>query len=364
MHSQAANMIDLEKVLAAISPDAPSGEADLSYDSAFLDLEIKIKGTVEHEFDGKEVQETKKDPNWNEIQEAALALLSRSHDLRVAMFLIRALIHTQGFSGLRFGVEMVLGFVDRFWETLYPQLDPEDNNDPTMRMSILESLSKDDDIIGPLKRGFLCVSPTMGQFSYRDILIANGKIEVPEKEKASAPNLARIEAAFKDTKATELAATKAAISASSKYLKDLKSALAKEIGESAGLPDFSDLQKALFEMEEILEKQLEGRQISEQVDMEEVAQTSESADKQPDSHLAESKNEPLETINGRQDVVRLLDRICSYYQSSEPGSPVPLLLKRARQLVDKDFLEIIQDLAPDSTAKIKNILSGEGEEKS
>ncbi len=66
----------------------------------------------------------------------------------------------------------------------------------------------------------------------------------------------------------------------------------------------------------------------------------------------------MNAITGRQDVVRLLDGICAYYQHNEPGSPVPLLLKRARQLVDKDFLEIIQDLAPDSAGKIKSLISG------
>ena len=43
----------------------------------------------------------------------------------------------------------------------------------------------------------------------------------------------------------------------------------------------------------------------------------------------------------------MIDEICSYYAQYEPSSPVPLLLQRARRLVNKSFVEILEDLAPD-----------------
>jgi type VI secretion system protein ImpA len=64
-------------------------------------------------------------------------------------------------------------------------------------------------------------------------------------------------------------------------------------------------------------------------------------------------------INDRQDVLRALDLICDYYARSEPSSPVPLLLQRARKLASKDFMEIIMDLAPDSLAQIQLIAGSE-----
>lgn len=53
------------------------------------------------------------------------------------------------------------------------------------------------------------------------------------------------------------------------------------------------------------------------------------------------------TIQSREDVVRALDRICEFYARTEPSSPVPMLLQRARRLVDKSFLEVLRDLVPD-----------------
>jgi len=62
-------------------------------------------------------------------------------------------------------------------------------------------------------------------------------------------------------------------------------------------------------------------------------------------------------INGRKDVIRAIDRICEYYATHEPSSPVPLLLRRAQRLVAKSFYEILEDMIPDSIAQAK-IISG------
>ena len=68
----------------------------------------------------------------------------------------------------------------------------------------------------------------------------------------------------------------------------------------------------------------------------------------------------LGALNSRKDVIRTLEQICTYYKDHEPASPVPLLLRRAIRLVDKSFVEILQDLAPDSLDQIQR-LSGETE---
>ena len=63
------------------------------------------------------------------------------------------------------------------------------------------------------------------------------------------------------------------------------------------------------------------------------------------------------SIQSPDDVIRTLDKICDYYEQFEPSSPVPLLLIRARKLVRKSFMEIIQDLSPDAVHQIE-VISG------
>jgi type VI secretion system protein ImpA len=60
-------------------------------------------------------------------------------------------------------------------------------------------------------------------------------------------------------------------------------------------------------------------------------------------------------IRGRDDVNRALDAICAYLERAEPANPAPLLLRRAQRLLEKNFVELIADLAPESVGQVKLI---------
>jgi type VI secretion system protein ImpA len=68
---------------------------------------------------------------------------------------------------------------------------------------------------------------------------------------------------------------------------------------------------------------------------------------------------PVGEIRSREDVVRVLERICDYYSRNEPSSPVPLLLRRAQRLATGSFMEIVRDLAPDAIKTIEQICGAE-----
>ena len=362
--------IDLDRLLAVISPAAPSGEKDLESDPAFVDLEIKIEGTPAR-FDGTSEHDAI-GPNWHEIRDAAFELLTRTHDLRVAMSFTRAMLHTAGLSGLSTGLELLCGLIDGYWETLYPRLDPEDNNDPTQRFNILVALCEGEDIIVPLSKTNLCVSRVFGQFSLRDIHFASGKIEPTKGNKTSIPTTDIIAAAFKDCGVEDLQATETAINASLQNLDTLITVLNAKLSESSeerksdpsSAPDFGTLKNILKEMKAFLEKQLEGRVAPDSSETDEASGIEGSSSAQAAENVSAQRGKPMDTINTRQDVIRVLDKICTYYQNNEPGSPVPLLLKRARQLVEKNFFEIMQDLGLDSAAQIKTLFNGAADDTS
>ncbi len=66
-------------------------------------------------------------------------------------------------------------------------------------------------------------------------------------------------------------------------------------------------------------------------------------------------------INSRDDAIRVLDKVCDYFLRHEPSSPVPLLLRRARRLVSKNFMEIMRDMAPEGLPQVEKI-RGEGDD--
>jgi type VI secretion system protein ImpA len=366
--SNKVSTIEVERLLQEISPEAPSGENDLAHDSVFMELETDIQGTPRIDSGGKVIQEAK-DPNWSKIQESALELLGRTHDLRVAVSLTRALLHTEGLQGLHAGLSLLRGYVERYWDTLYPRLDPEDDNDPTERVNVLEALGDWNMMIAPLMKARLCSSRTAGHINLRQYRIAAGKaaeLTVSDEEKKTVPTLATIEGAFADCSLDELQTNREHIGGSLHALNDLEAVLGEKVG-SADAPDLKQLNDVLREIDNLLGDQLARREplkSSNKQDKPRKAEESSKPDRVQDRQPGDfPEGRSFDMVESREDVLRILDQVCTYYELFEPASPVPLLLKRAMRLVEKNFLEIIEDLAPDSIAQIEKICgSREGTE--
>lgn len=68
----------------------------------------------------------------------------------------------------------------------------------------------------------------------------------------------------------------------------------------------------------------------------------------------------LESVRNRADVVTAMDAIIRYYAENEPASPVPLMLRRVRGWVNKDFLEVMRDIAPAQSDELARLLVSPG----
>jgi type VI secretion system protein ImpA len=62
---------------------------------------------------------------------------------------------------------------------------------------------------------------------------------------------------------------------------------------------------------------------------------------------------PPGSVRSRQDVIRMMDAICGYYKDNEPSSPVPILITRAKKMVNRTFLEIVRDMTPSGINEIE-----------
>jgi type VI secretion system protein ImpA len=71
----------------------------------------------------------------------------------------------------------------------------------------------------------------------------------------------------------------------------------------------------------------------------------------------------FDEVRTREDVIRLLDKICDYYHDHEPSSPIPLLLRRAKRVATMDFLELLRELAPGGLPEAE-VLKGSAEAES
>ncbi len=342
--------IDIESFLSEVSAESPCGE-DLSYDASFLALEDMLRtkaggGVVEG------VEEAAEEPNWREVREKSSELLKRSKDLRVAMYLTISLLKLEGIHGLRDGLALLRGLLERFWDHLYPKLDPEDNNDPLERINILQSLSPTSvNAQDPMKfkqrlsEVPLCNSVQMGKFSLRDIQISRGEIAVPDDQRAKAPDTAVIDAAFQDTATDELLLISQATQDAIEHIAAIMSVFSERASEGQ-TPDVSGFRGVLGNIQKRVQEYLAKRGHGEAVE-EGAAVT---GTEQKKGAISLSGN-----IQSAQEALLALDKVIQYFERHEPSSPVPLLLRRAQRLVSKSFLEVVKDFCPDGMSQVEMI---------
>lgn len=338
--------IDTDALLAPLSDEMPCGE-NLEYDPAFGELERIAQGTPERSM-GDEVIAAEP-PNWNDLLEKSLELFQRTKDLRVAVQLLHAGLRTQGLSAFTSGLTLMHRLVADYWDSVHPQLDKDDDDDPTLRMNTFLLLNDRAQVVNALSRCPLIQSKAFGRVSLRDIRIASGELSSSEED--SSLDRAQVDAAFLDGDLDELQANAAAAEAAVKELAALTSYLNEQVGAS-NAPDLTVLAAEVKALHGVLLEQL-GRRGAGPV-QEGDGSTQETAEAPKRAAAGE--------INSRDDVVRAIDRICDYFRKNEPSSPVPLLLQRAKGLVSKDFMDIIRDLTPDGVSQAKVIVGQSNEE--
>jgi type VI secretion system protein ImpA len=337
--------IDVDQLLQEVSSESPCGD-DLEYDPAFAEMERAAQGKPEQQFGDTVVPS--EEPNWPEVKKQALELLSRTKDLRVAVYLIRALVRTDGLLGLSEGLALLRRFLDRYWDEVHPRLDPEDDNDPTLRVNTIASLCGAETTLQGVRRAPLVSAGALGRFSLRDVEVAAGAVPVPAGTEV--PDLSSIEAAFTGCEIEGLQATAEAVAQSVEQATAIEALLVDRVGVGQAL-DLSSLTDTLKSAGRILSERLARRGGEGTVGLEESAATGAAAGAAPAGRPV-----PVPVagqITSRQDVIRALDRVCEYFERNEPSSPVPMLLRRARRLVSKSFLEIIQDVAPDGLSQVE-----------
>jgi type VI secretion system protein ImpA len=345
-------MINVDELLQPVTSDKPCGE-DFSYHPSLQNLESLARGKAETQFSPAE------EPQWKEVRDAALEVLGQSKHLTAGVILTVSLLELGGLEGFRDGLAVLHGLTERFWPDLYPKLDPEDNNDPTERLNILNNLASGGEpyrCLVHVKQIVVCQSPSLGRITLQQILDAQAKAGGEKAGTSDAGgaggtsvDLNQIQATFRDAGAESSQQTLALVNEAITHAGGLASFLETTIGAGRGV-NLDALDKLLLE----IKKAVEPYAVTEASG----AEAGASAEAAPGGVApASPRGGPgmSGTIQSRADVIRALDLICSYYSAQEPSSPVPLILQRAQRLVDKDFMTIMNDLTPEALTQLQLI---------
>jgi type VI secretion system protein ImpA len=326
-------------LLASFGEAAPSGE-NLEYEKVFTDLLLAARPDEERQMGDSVV--AGQEPDAKLIVERAEAVLESSHDLRAAILLAYGLLRVAGFSGFATATSYLRGCLEEYWDTCHPQLDADDDNDPTERVNAVLGLVDAATMMRAVRLAPLTQSPAFGRMSLRDLAIADGEI-APPPDMDNPPDPTRISAAFQDTPDDQLAATLEAARTAQADLVAINAVFDTQLPGQG--PDLDPLIKVLHRAVVRLADEV-GEPEPEVTDM---ADTSGGAAAAPAARAVAGE------ITSSHDVEQAIDRIMKYYSRYEPSSPVPMILARAKRLVGADFLTIMADIAPAGQDNVKLI---------
>ena len=342
------SQIDVDSLLQEVDPASPCGP-NLEYDPTFVALELEAVGKPEVQY-GDTITAAVP-PDWKAMRKMASGLLERSRDLRLAVYLLRAELALSGIGGMADGLQLIERLLDERWETVHPELDADDDNDPMLRINSLATLADAGTVLKDLKDTPLLALPGLGPLSLRTLDIAAG--ELPPAAGQEKVSLDSLERALADVDDAVLSAAVEVLTRALDSVVGIETLLVRQVGSSQAL-NLDALTRALKRGRDFLAAR-------------EKAATAEQDAGQSAAEMPEpggARGAPISgAIANRDDVVRMLDKLIGYYHKHEPSSPLPILLERAKRLVPKSFMEIMEDMAPDGVAQLLVIRGPDGSQQ-
>lgn len=321
--------MDINGLLELVADDSQAG-TELDYDQRFISLEAEMQGQPEQQYGDTVIQAV--EPDWTKVARDSRELLGQSKDFRLAVMLCRALTRTEGVPGALKGMQLLLAMTERFWNSGFPALEFDGEEDLLPRSNALSGLVSASGLLKDL-RDISIHSRKLGSITLGVLERIQLSREVPEDIALKRENI-------RDFLQDELSDGNPDI-ASLAELAVLVDALADQVDgkmETELLPDFGALRGFLdcfaFERSSVE---------CEKLGSASIAASQEAAES--DSTRAAFKRDPGPF--SREDAITMLDQVCAYLEKTEPANPAPLLIRRARGMIGKDFISILKEIAPD-----------------
>ncbi|MCG8649474.1 MAG: type VI secretion system ImpA family N-terminal domain-containing protein [Pirellulales bacterium] len=164
--------LSLEHLRAPVSSDSPSG-ANLEYDPRFLEMLRLAEGTREQQYGDTIV--AAQAPDWRSTGQLASQLATETRDLRLAVVLTESKASHDGLSGLADGLELLRHWTCDLWDSVHPQLDESDGNDPFVRINALARLCETDRLPALISKIPLIEAPPHVTVKLEDMLWSRGE---------------------------------------------------------------------------------------------------------------------------------------------------------------------------------------------
>ncbi|HUI76477.1 MAG TPA: type VI secretion system protein TssA [Bryobacteraceae bacterium] len=268
------------------------------------------------------------------------AIATQSKDLQLAAWLTEALIKKYGFAGLHDGLQLCLGLVNDFWDTLYPEIE---DGDLEPRAAPLEWIGGKLD--ASVKSKPLC-NEGYNFFQYKDSRAVGYEDDAKSKEQKAAREKALKEGklapeafdkAFVETPKAFYLQSEKQLDSSLQTLKELNKVCDEKFQDAA--PSFSKLNDGITEVRHVVHALLQKKRETEPDPVEEVAPEAvaegEAAAEGAGAGAGPAKGMLL-TIAGlvaaepedRREAIANVVAAAALLRKREPYSPAPYLMLR------------------------------------
>jgi type VI secretion system protein ImpA len=322
-----------DELLAPI-PGANPGGVELRYDPLYD--KIKEARREEEDIPQGDWQTTRKTADWPQVVKLTKdALLNKSKDLQLAVWLAEATLRREGFAGFRGALDMLVGLLEQHWDHLYPEVE---DGDVEMRAAPLEWLGLKLDL--PVRRvpldraghDWIQLQDSRGVPTEADAAADAAKAETREAlvaEGKTPPE--EIERGFQGTPKAWYKALVADIDGTLEVLQNLDELSQERFGDAS--PNYGTLRKALEEVQRTA-KQLLKRKLELEPDPVEVAAAA--SEPQGDAVaipagvvLPGSVGAQLSaTPTSREDAASRIAASAKFLRQADPTNPAPYLLLR------------------------------------
>ena len=286
--------------------------------------------------------------DWDFVKNQCAELLSHtSKDMKLALWYVDALSHTDHLAGISQGLSLLQTLNDDYWLTMYPPLDGEEES-MDIRAGLLSWFVKalTDDI-----KQLSLADTKVESYNYNYYLTARDhdkqRQQNPDSETSNQLTLSDYNHAIKNSNETW---QKALMSNLNKVTEQWQ-ALTDQLNDLMGMdaPVFAPVTDLLMALKQHLHPLLpEYADTTNSISQEGVADTVNSTDDHESTKsngnksLASTKNVTLTDFNpsnrdhqsNRRQALKLLAQIQEYFATNEPHSPVTFLLGRAIDWAD------------------------------
>ena len=232
-----------DNLLSPIPGGNPCGE-DLRYTPIYD--KIKEARREEEEVQDGEWKTEGKKADYPLVLKLAVEALSTTKDLQIAAWLTDASLRTEGYAGLKQGLDLIQGLLSAFWDGLYPQLE---DGDAELRAAPLQWIGSN--LVLPLQSAPLNKA-RHGWLDYTESrkLGYEEQADTDEKRAARAAQVEQgrvapeaFDKSFAETPKAFYVAAEAALDGSMATVQATDKLCQEKFGDAA--PSFTDLKKAL-----------------------------------------------------------------------------------------------------------------------